>query len=44
MYLEDGSGCIIIRVLSSIKNSNGISGDISKKEILIDKKNAIKYK
>ena len=39
-----GSGCIIISLLSGLKNSNGIGIDISKNAILIAKKNAIKYK
>ena len=39
-----GSGCIIISLLSSLKNSNGIGIDISKNAILIAKKNALKYK
>ena len=39
-----GSGCIIISLLSSLKNSNGIGVDISKNAILIAKKNALKYK
>ena len=39
-----GSGCIIISLLSSLKNSNGIGIDISKNAILNAKKNALKYK
>ena len=39
-----GSGCIIISILSSLKNSNGIGIDISKNAILTAKKNALKYK
>ena len=39
-----GSGCIIISLLSSIKNSNGIGVDISKNAILTARKNALKYK
>jgi len=39
-----GSGCIIISLLSSLKNSNGIGIDISKNAILTAKKNALKYK
>ena len=39
-----GSGCIIISLLSSLKNSNGIGVDISKNAILTAKKNALKYK
>ena len=39
-----GSGCIIISILSSLKNSNGIGIDISKSAILTAKKNALKHK
>ena len=39
-----GSGCIIISILSSLKNSNGIGIDISKNAILTAKKNALKHK
>ena len=39
-----GSGCIIISLLSSLKNSKGIGIDISKNAILIAEKNALKYK
>jgi release factor glutamine methyltransferase len=39
-----GSGCIIISLLSSLKNSNGIGVDISKNAILTAKKNALKFK
>ena len=39
-----GSGCIIISLLTSLKNSNGIGIDISKKAILMAKKNALKHK
>ena len=39
-----GSGCIIISLLSSLKNSKGIGVDISKNAILIAEKNALKYK
>ena len=39
-----GSGCIIISLLSGLKNSNGIGIDISKNAIFTAKKNAIKYK
>jgi len=39
-----GSGCIIISILSSLKNSNGIGIDISKNAILTAKRNALKYK
>ena len=39
-----GSGCIIISLLSSLKNSKGIGIDISKNAILTAEKNALKYK
>ena len=39
-----GSGCIIISLLSNLKNSYGIGIDISKNAILTAKKNALKYK
>ena len=39
-----GSGCIIISLLSNLKNSNGIGIDISKNAILTAKRNALKYK
>ena len=39
-----GSGCIIISLLSNLKNSNGTGIDISKNAILNAKKNALKYK
>ena len=39
-----GSGCIIISILSSLKNSNGIGIDISKNAILTAKKNSLKHK
>jgi len=39
-----GSGCIIISLLSSLKNSNGIGVDVSKNAISTAQKNAIKYK
>ena len=39
-----GTGCIIISLLSSLKNSNGIGVDISKNAILTAKKNALKHK
>ena len=39
-----GTGCIIISLLSSLKNSNGIGVDISKNAILTAKKNALKFK
>ena len=39
-----GSGCIIISLLSNLKNSYGIGIDISKNAILTAKRNALKYK
>ena len=39
-----GSGCIIISLLSCLNQSSGIGIDISKKAILIAKKNASRYK
>ena len=39
-----GSGCIIISLLSSLKNSKGIGIDISKNAIFTAEKNALKYK
>lgn len=39
-----GSGCIIISLLSSLKNCYGIGIDISKDAILTAKRNAFKYK
>jgi release factor glutamine methyltransferase len=39
-----GSGCIIISLLISLRQSIGTGIDISKKAILIAKKNAVKYK
>ena len=39
-----GSGCIIISLLSSLKNSHGVGIDISRNAILTAKKNALKYK
>ena len=39
-----GSGCIIISLLSGLNQSSGIGIDISKKAILIAKKNASRYK
>ena len=38
-----GSGCILISLLSSMKQSRGVGIDISKKAILIAKKNAKKF-
>ena len=39
-----GSGCILISLLSELENSKGVGIDISKKAILIAKKNAKKHK
>ena len=39
-----GSGCIILSLLSSLKNSYGIGVDISKNAIFTAKKNALKLK
>ena len=39
-----GSGCIIISLLSSLKNSKGVGIDISKNAISTAEKNALKYK
>ena len=39
-----GSGCIIISLLSCLKNSTGIGVDISKNAIMVAKKNALKHK
>mgnify|MGYP005996726525 CR=1 FL=1 len=39
-----GTGCIIISLLSELKNSKGIAVDISNKAILVAKKNAYKFK
>ena len=38
-----GSGCIVISLLSCLKYSRGIGIDISKKAVLVAKKNALKY-
>ena len=38
-----GSGCILISLLSELKNSNGIGVDISKKALEIAKINALKH-
>ena len=38
-----GTGCIIVSLLSELKNSNGIAVDISRNAILIAKKNANKF-
>jgi release factor glutamine methyltransferase len=39
-----GSGCIVLSLLMSIKNSLGIGIDISNKAILLAKKNALRHK
>ena len=39
-----GSGCIIVSLLISLRQSIGIGIDISKKAILMAKKNAVKYR
>tara|TARA_B100001093_G_scaffold497314_1_gene544101 strand:+ start:231 stop:1091 length:861 start_codon:yes stop_codon:yes gene_type:complete len=39
-----GSGCILISLLSELKNSKGVGIDISKKAIIIAKKNLEKHK
>ena len=39
-----GSGCIIVSLLSELKNSTGIAVDISSKAIAVAKKNAHKFK
>jgi release factor glutamine methyltransferase len=39
-----GSGCILISLLSELKNSKGIGIDISKNAVLIAKKNAKRHK
>ena len=39
-----GSGCILISLLSEIKNSKGLGIDVSQQSILIAKKNAKKHK
>ena len=38
-----GTGCIIISLLSELKNSKGIAVDISSKAIVVAKKNAYKF-
>ena len=38
-----GSGCIIISLLSGLKQSSGLAVDISKKDINMAKKNALKH-
>ena len=39
-----GTGCIIISLLSELKNSTGIAVDISNKAIMVAKRNACKFK
>ena len=39
-----GSGCILISLLSELKNSKGVGVDISKKALIIAKKNLLKHK
>ena len=39
-----GTGCIIVSLLSELKNSNGMAVDISRDAILVAKKNACKFK
>ena len=39
-----GSGCILISLLSELKNSKGIGIDISKKALVVAKKNSKKHK
>jgi release factor glutamine methyltransferase len=39
-----GSGCILISLLSELKNSKGVGIDISKNAVLIAKKNAKRHK
>ena len=39
-----GTGCIIVSLLSELKNSNGMAIDISREAILVAKKNACKFK
>ena len=39
-----GTGCIIISLLSELKNSTGVAVDISCKAIVVAKKNACKFK
>ena len=38
-----GSGCIIISLLSELKNSSGMAVDISSKALFVAKKNALKF-
>ena len=47
LYILDigtGSGCILLSILSELKNSRGIGVDISKKATQIAVKNSIKHK
>ena len=39
-----GTGCIIISLLSELKNSTGMAVDISRKALIVAKKNALKFK
>ena len=39
-----GTGCIIVSLLSELRNSNGMAVDISRDAILVAKKNACKFK
>ena len=39
-----GTGCIIVSILSELKNSAGMAVDISREAILVAKKNACKFK
>ena len=39
-----GTGCIIVSLLSELKNSSGTAVDISREAILVAKKNACKFK
>ena len=39
-----GTGCIIISLISELKNCTGVAVDISNKAIILAKKNAIKFK
>ena len=39
-----GSGCIILSLLSNLKESNGIGIDISNSALFVSKKNAVKHK
>jgi len=41
--LGTGTGCILISVLSELKNSSGVGIDISKKALIVAKKNSIKH-